>query len=98
MSMYIMLGIATMFAIVGALLSLTVLVAAFRSSNTEGLLSLFVPGYALYFAFVKWEAPRHILVGASLLASFAIAGVCATFSTAFEPAVAIDVSFAVDPP
>lgn len=68
------------FGIAACGLTLSIVVGAFRQSVGQGLLCLFVPLYALFFAFTKWTFEKRAAVaGGSLFASAAF-GICAAMA------------------
>jgi hypothetical protein len=76
--MYYVLTIV--FGIIASVLTLSIVVGAFRQSVGQGLLCLFVPLYALFFAFTKWTfGKRAMVAGGQLVASAAFA-ICATMA------------------
>ena len=62
------------FLLVASTFSLIVLIAAFNESLEMGLLSMFIPLFILYFAFVKYTSPKKGLVLAVWLGATAIGG------------------------
>jgi hypothetical protein len=86
----IMLALSGVLALLGLALLGWVVVFGFRDSAKQGLLTLLVPGYVLYYGWTKMSyARRHWVVGGALLA-FLAAGVTGFFSTAFEPKLGMD--------
>lgn len=62
------------FAVLTVGLWLSILIGAFRQSAGDGLLSLFVPFYNLYFAFTKWQfSKRAAVAGGYLVATMGVA-------------------------
>jgi hypothetical protein len=59
--------LAIVFGLIAAALTLTIVVGAFRQSAGQGLLCLFVPFYALIFAFTKWTYDKRVAVGVGYL-------------------------------
>jgi hypothetical protein len=66
--------LTVVFGIVASVLTLSIIVGAFRQSVGQGLLALFVPLYALIFAFSKWTYGKRAMVGGGqLIASVGLA-------------------------
>ncbi len=83
----LMFGLSGLLGIAGVLLLMAIVVAAFRNSFREGALSLFVPGYVLFYG---WRRMKKPLLPAGALAAFLAAGAAGFFSTAFEPNLTIE--------
>ncbi len=54
--------IGSLLTLIAGIMSIVVLVAAFKKSVGQGLLSLFVPLYILYFAFTQYASPKKKLI------------------------------------
>ncbi len=63
-------GIA--FLAISGLLALFLLVSAFRTSAKDGLLSIFIPLYLLYFAVAKFTSPKKGLIVGGWLGAAAL--------------------------
>ncbi len=83
----LMLGLSGLLALTGSLLFGMVVIGAFRDSMKQGMMSLLVPGYALYFGWKKMNQPWLPVAG---LVALLGAGVVGFFSSSFEPNLTID--------
>jgi len=52
-------ALAELLSVASAVVCLVVIVSAFRRDVVQGLLTLFVPFYVLYYAFARFEHPRR---------------------------------------
>ena len=83
----LMLGLSGLLALIGALLFGMVVIGAFKDSMKEGMMSILIPGYVLYFGWKKMNKPW---IPAAGLAALLGAGVVGFFSSSFEPNLTID--------
>lgn len=81
-----MIGLAVVLAGVGVLMLLAIDLAAFGESMGQGLVSLFVPPYALYYA---WSRLHRRLLATGVVLVFLAAGAAGLFSDAFAPRMEI---------
>jgi len=65
-------AVAALLLLAALVLEVIVLVAAARESTRRLLLALFVPGYALWFAFRAASLPRRRQLGVGLLTAIAL--------------------------
>ena len=55
-------GIGGLFILASIVASILILVAAFKESTAQGLLSLFVPAYVVYYGFARFIEARPFLM------------------------------------
>lgn len=70
------LAIGMVFALVGMVCNVLILIHAFQSSTGEGFLCLCVPCYILYYMFTKFEHPQKVAIIAGALGGGIIGNVC----------------------
>jgi len=63
----VLMGLGAIFALIGLVGNIIILIHAFKSSVGEGFLCLCVPCYILYYMFAKFEHPKKGLVIAAAL-------------------------------
>jgi hypothetical protein len=85
-----MLTLSGLLALTGIALLGWVVWFGFRDSAKQGLLTLFVPGYVLFYGWTRMSHPRRRWVVGGALVAFLAAGAIGLFSTAFEPQVALE--------
>src|SRR5579871_1431010 len=72
----VMFTLTIVFGLLLAVFSLAIIIGAFRQGAAQGLLCMFVPFYAVYFAFLKWTWDKRAVVGIGYLVCFIAAPVC----------------------
>ncbi len=77
--------LAGILALTGGAIVLWILWNAFTDSIAQGLLSLLVPGYVIYYGFTRFSHARRKLLVTGALAAFLAAGLAWVVSTAFAP-------------
>ena len=85
-----MFTLTIVFGLLLAVFSLAIILGAFKQGAAQGLLCMFVPFYAVYFAFLKWTWDKRAVVGAGYLVCLIGAPVCGFLAVkaAAESAVA----------
>jgi hypothetical protein len=87
----LMYGVAGVLFLAGLACFLMVVVHAFRESTVQGLLSLLVPFYALYYGVVRFQHAHKGLIVAGMVVAPLLAAVTANSATAvFGPDVTAD--------
>lgn len=82
--------LTVVFGIVVSVLTLSIIIGAFRQSVGQGLLCLFVPLYALVFAFGKWTFSKRALVGGGQLLATVGLAICVVMSIKTATADALE--------
>ncbi|MBX3271211.1 MAG: hypothetical protein KF729_13170 [Sandaracinaceae bacterium] len=77
----VLLAFGALFALVGLVCNIIILIHAFKSSVGEGFLCLCVPCYILYYMFAKFEHPQKGLIIAGSLGCGTIGNVLIRFGT-----------------
>ena len=87
----VLLGVGGIFALVGLVCQIIILIHAFKSSVGEGFLCLCVPCYILYYMFSKFEHDKKGLIIAGALGGgiignvlIRVAGMSAGPSTTYD--------------
>jgi hypothetical protein len=83
-ALYGILGLAGLIQLAVVVVHVIIIVHAFKTSAVQGLLSLFVPLYILYFAFARWEHPKKavyigVWLGGAVLANVLVGCTFALF-------------------
>jgi hypothetical protein len=82
-------AVAGVLGLVSLVCGIIILIGAFKESLAQGLLSLLVPFYILYYAFARFQHPKKGLVVGGWLGAAILAGVLVNGATAwFGPDVA----------
>ncbi|MBI2897637.1 MAG: hypothetical protein HYY06_29025 [Deltaproteobacteria bacterium] len=79
----VFMGLAGLFGLVAAVFGIILLINAFKTDTTQGILCLCVPFYALYWAFAKFTHPKKGLIIAGWLGAAVLAGIMNVLSGIF---------------
>jgi hypothetical protein len=71
----VLVGIGALLGLVGAIFGIIILINAFKTDTTQGILCLCVPIYILYWAFAKFTHPKKGMILGLWLGCGVIAGI-----------------------